>query len=1520
MRKSDLWRRTSAGALAACLCLSVICAGPASAQTQSDGTIKAEAVTVSLSSEYQGERSTPFNKGWKFALGDFEDASGSGFDDSAWEDVDLPHDFSITQAFTTSGEAESGFLPGGTGWYRKSFSLPPSCEGKTVLLRFDGVYSDAYVYVNGQYMGEHHYGYTSFAMDLSDALVCDGSTENVVAVKVVNDVPSSRWYSGSGIYRDVDLIVTDPVHVGYDGLAVTTPDIENGAGTVSVSAALDNDGAESVQAALQISVLDAGGETVASGTGTAVEIPAGGSAETQLSADVASPALWSLESPELYTLRAEVLVDGAVTDTVETTFGFRWFEFDREGGFSLNGETVKLNGVCLHHDQGALGAAAYTDAMERQLTILKEMGVNAIRTSHDPADRDFIDLCDRMGILVIEEAFDGWIYPKNDNYNDFSRYFDQALPGDTRLVGDESGKTWAQFALRSIVARDRNSPCIIAWSLGNELLEGCWSGNVDGSKYPQIAQQLIDWLEEVDTTRPATVGDNNAKRGDPNYIGVCQVIADNGGVVGLNYCNDAQIQEIYEKYPGWVLYSAETASAINSRSVYDRYSETGGTTSDLKLNAYDESAVGWGMTAHDSLYNTATKDYLAGQFVWTGFDYIGEPTPWNGTGSGSVSHKGAMPNSSYFGIVDTAGFPKDTYYLYRSQWRRDETTLHLVTAWDADNQTLFSDGKTPVAIYSNAPLVELYRGDALIGTATRTVNTTEKGYAYYTYTVASQDTANCTAVEATGADSLYATFNVAYDATQTLSAVAKDEQGAPISDVQGRTSVSAPGQPAQIQVTADRSEMAADGSSLTYVEVEIRDEDGTLDTTADQEVTFTLTGPGEIAGVDNGCQGDTQKYQQASALLSPTSAKVHAFGGKALAIVRSTEEAGTLSLQVSADGLPAETVSVTTTEVPGETGSGLVSYTMVRDYTVKVGTVPALETTATGNLADGGTVQGTIVWADLNGVYENAGDYTLNGTLTFAGIDYPTIPVSCRLHVIERVEAVRNCSAAVMEGMLPALPAAVSGIRADGTLAGSFPVTWDIPAEGTFSPVGAVVAVHGTAAIFGDETLPVTATVRVAEAVNTESTNVAPAASKLTQDIPEEHQSDDLESIRNDTLKPGDDTNERWSNWKNRTNSDRAALTFQWDTAQMLSGVELYYYYDSCSAKPEEVIFEISGGGDSFTPVEASETELETYDLGAAYSYTFETPVNPVALRITLVQQDGTSGVHCVALTECRVMTYAGRVETSSSPALSAILVDDAAVADFSPDTLTYTVDAPSSAQVAAQSKENAGITVLPADGQGVVRILTVSEDGTAQRTYTVALKGQSAQPGREALKAALDEAEVKLEQTDIYTGSSLAALRTAYDAAKAVYDGSASTDEACAQAAESLRQAIAALVTLPPEGGDVPALTVRISADGDRLRLTGQLSAGAEVEEFGFVYLEDAKLWTRLLNVNTAGRTRVICQDFEDQEARTYSYAFDPAYDTTVYAVRAYARYIDEDGRERHAYSLVERESLESLGVQTED
>lgn len=844
-----------------------------------------------------------FNHNWKFNLGDVPTAQYKAYSDSEWKKIDLPHDFSIEQDFTNSGtEVESGNLPGGTGWYRKMFTMPEGIRGKRIILNFDGAYSDTYVYVNNKYVGENHYGYNSFSFDITDYLVCNGTTVNLIAVKVVNDVPNSRWYSGSGIYRDVTMTLVDPVHVSLYGTKVETTESGSGAsakvtGEAKATVSLQNDSEDAATVTVGAVVLDSNGKEVSSESKTEVSLAANASSSVTLSTNVSSPKLWSVSSPNLYTMRVNVYkADNTVIDTYDTDFGYRTIYWDASTGFYLNGEATKLKGVCLHSDSGALGTVQTYDAIYRQMTILKDMGVNAVRTSHNVASQVFIDVCNDIGMMVMEEFFDGWDSPKNGNTNDFSKYFSVAIDSTNKLVGKSSSETWAKFVVTQTVKRDRNSPSIIIWSAGNEIMEASSSAN-----YATIAANIKSWVSALDS-RLLTQGNNKG-----GSTGVLSSVDAQMDVIGGNYYPSSWVNSRNTNKP---FVATETASAVSSRGYYaNSASDVAGSgvkySANKQVNAYDASVVSWGNTAADAWYYAAVNDWFSGEFVWTGFDYIGEPTPWNGTGAGSST----TPNSSYFGITDTAGFAKDSYYLYRSMWNTDSYTTHLVPGtW---NQASLGNLTTvPVAIYSNAKRVELYLNNTLIGYATSTDHTTDGGYTYKTWAETAVTSACSTTSGLTGTNDhdLYAQFGVNY-AEGTLSVKAYDESGNEItSQCAGSQSVTSGTTVSKVTSKVWKFSPESDGSSYVYIEYTAVDENGNFVNDYNGTVNVAINGTGSesavFAGADNGNAATTEKFQHNVLSTDKKAVTIDMFNGKALVIVKilNTDEKGVVTVsQVARD-------------------------------------------------------------------------------------------------------------------------------------------------------------------------------------------------------------------------------------------------------------------------------------------------------------------------------------------------------------------------------------------------------------------------------------------------------------------------------------------------------------------------------------------------------------------------------------------------------------------------------------------
>ncbi len=767
---------------------------------------------------YNGLRGAEFNAGWKFNRGDVSGAQAVSFNDSSWQTLDVPHDWSISLSFNSGSAAGSGggYLDGGIGWYRKSFTLPQDQSGKRVFVGFDGVYMNSEVWVNGTSLGTRPYGYVSFEYDITQ-YVSFGSASNVIAVRVNNNQPNSRWYSGSGIFRNVWLTLLDPVRVAYCGAFVTTPSVSGGSATVSVSTKVRNDSGASKSVTLSTSIADPSGATVATNASQATNVSSASEATVSQSLTVSGPKLWNpwpLGAQNLYVATVRVLVNGTVTDTYRTTFGIRTFAFDANNGFSCNGAAMKLNGVCMHHDLGSLGAAVNYRAIERQMEIMKSMGVNAIRTSHNPPDPALLEVCDRLGLVVLDEAFDCWESTKTSN--DYGRYF----------------TSWAHADVNAFVARDRNHPSVIAWSIGNEI----------GGATATTAQNLRNWVREMDATRPVTWGSNSMS--NTTY----QTIANGLDLVGYNY-GAGMYDSHHSAHPAWKMFGSETSSAVRSRGIYKTPTTQNILSgSDTQCSSYDNSVVSWGTSAEQSYRDTNSRSFIAGEFIWTGFDYIGEPTPYS-----------YPAKSSYFGIVDTCGFQKDIYYFYQSRWTTTPM-VHILPHWN------WSSGQTvEVWAYTNCDSVELLVNGRSLGSKSLSGN------------------------------ALHLAWSVAFE-SGTLRAQAV-KNGSVVATHEIRTAGSA----SRIQLIPDRTSISADGKDLVFVETNVLDANNVFVPTATNAISFSVSGPGKIVGVDNGNAISLESYKGTTR---------SAFSGKCLVIVQSTGASGQITVSASSNGLSSASASV----------------------------------------------------------------------------------------------------------------------------------------------------------------------------------------------------------------------------------------------------------------------------------------------------------------------------------------------------------------------------------------------------------------------------------------------------------------------------------------------------------------------------------------------------------------------------------------------------------------------------------
>ena len=793
-----------------------------------------------------------FDFGWKFLKGDSPGAQQPEFPDSAWRTVDLPHDWSIEGPFSDQEKAQ-GSLPTGIGWYRKRFRLPESYKDRTVLIEFDGIYQNSEVWINGEYLGKRPYGYVAFSYDLSPHLK---TGDNVIAVKVDNSrQPNCRWYSGSGIYRRTWLLATNQMHVAYWGTFVTSPRVSRNAATLQVKTRVKNERKVAATCVLSTSLLDREGKTVQTADATQ-QIAPNGEYEFVQQVSVDKPRLWSVADPYLYKVHTTVSDQGKIVDEYDTPTGIREALFDADKGFLLNGEHVKLNGVCLHHEAGSVGAAVPERVWERRLEILREMGCNAIRTSHNPYAAEFMDLCDRMGFLVMNEAFDEWKVGKGQiGPYGYANYFDE----------------WYQRDVRDFVHRDRNHPCVVLWSAGNEI------GDQSRAEGAETLRKLLEIFHTEDPTRLVTAGCDQiaseplTNRVRPEFLALLEV-------VGYNYVD--RWRDRKEKY-----YSIDRAAFPQRRVIGTESGSMGGTRGDYRglfpSAAPAAAAPGPGMMLRggrgrnidvEQLWRfVSTYDYVAGDFMWTGIDYLGE-SRWPGKGSSA-------------GVIDTCGFKKDGFYFYQSQWT-DKPVLHLFPHWNWKGQ----EGQfIPVTCYTNCDTVELFLNGKSVGA---------KGSAFPRYGMEDRygNTGARARVPRTTND-LHLEWDVPYE-PGTLKAVGTKD-GKVVSTVE----VSTTGEPSAIRLTVDRAEIAADRRDVAHVAVEVLDSQGRVVPTADNEIAFVVEGEGRLIGLDN---GDPQSHEDYKA------ARRKAFNGMCLAIVQSTGKSGRIRVTANSSGLQPANLTIST--------------------------------------------------------------------------------------------------------------------------------------------------------------------------------------------------------------------------------------------------------------------------------------------------------------------------------------------------------------------------------------------------------------------------------------------------------------------------------------------------------------------------------------------------------------------------------------------------------------------------------
>jgi beta-galactosidase len=787
-----------------------------------------------------------FDFGWKFFKGDSPGAQQPEFPDSAWRPVDLPHDWSIEGPFSEQEKAQ-GSLPTGIGWYRKRFRAPESYQDRAIVIEFDGIYQNSEVWINGQYLGKRPYGYVAFSYDLTPHLKAG---DNVIAVKVDNSrQPNCRWYSGSGIYRHTWLLATDPLHVAYWGTFVTSPRVSKDAATVQIKTRVKNERKAAAACTLTTALLDRDGKTVASAE-AAQQVAPNGEYEFVHQVSVANPRLWSVADPYLYSVRSTVREQGRIVDEYDTPTGIREALFDADRGFLLNGERVKLNGVCLHHEAGAVGAAVPERVWERRLEILREMGCNAIRTSHNPYAAEFMDLCDRMGFLVMNEAFDEWKVGKGQiGPYGYANYFDE----------------WHERDVRDFVRRDRNHPSVVLWSAGNEI------GDQSDPKGAETLRNLLGIFHAEDPTRLVTAGCDRIASEPPSNTVRPEFLA-LLDVVGYNYVD--RWRDRKEKY-----YSIDRAAFPHRRVIGTESVSMGGTRGDYRgLFPGDGPAAGMlrggrgrNVDVEQLWRFVSTYDYVAGDFMWTGIDYLGE-SRWPGKGASA-------------GVIDTCGFKKDGFYFYQSQWTA-KPMLHLFPHWNWKGK----EGQfIPVACYTNCDTVELFLNGKSVGL---------KGYAFPRLGMEGRyGNSPARARVPRTTNDLHLEWDVPYE-PGTLKAVGTKD-GKVVSTLE----VSTTGEPSAVRLAVDRAQISADRRDVAHITVQITDAQGRMVPIADHEVAFIVEGEGKLIGLDN---GDPQSHEDYKAT------RRKAFNGMCLAIVQSTGKSGRIQVTATSPGLQSAKLTIST--------------------------------------------------------------------------------------------------------------------------------------------------------------------------------------------------------------------------------------------------------------------------------------------------------------------------------------------------------------------------------------------------------------------------------------------------------------------------------------------------------------------------------------------------------------------------------------------------------------------------------
>jgi beta-galactosidase len=792
--------------------------------------------TFSTQTHSQEREITNLNEAWKFSKGHNEMAHQKTIDDSNWQQVSIPHDWAIAGPFIVDGDGNTGKLPWkDEGWYRKNMNIPVNYEGKRLYLLFDGIMAFPSIYVNGQLAGKWDYGYNSFYLDITNLV--NFNADNTLTIHVDTRKHDSRWYPGAGIYRKIQLIAVNPMHVAVWGTYITTPVIKSNYAEVRIATTINNYSGNADEIRIKQTILNENNTIIIEEEISAmVALNKNKNIETTLT--VPNPRLWDTENPQLYKLVTTIFQNNKLLDTYTSTFGIRDIRFTADNGFYLNNKRVQLKGVNLHHDHGPLGAAFNERAMERQLEIMKNMGANAIRTSHNTAAPELLDLCDKMGILVFNEVFD-----KYDAKAD--------------IVDTTNFENFAQRNIKNFVVRDRNHPSIFLWSVGNEISDVQW--NLDNGF--QRLQTMLNYVKKYDNTRPTTLVCDSYKSAELRHFNYYDIHSWN---YGRRYSLARQLE------PNKSVIISESASTLSTRGFYEFPipKEKIDFTKSLQVSSYDLNAPDWAELADDDFMWQQDEPYVAGEFVWTGFDYLGEPTPYDNKW---VKQQGMTDNeasrSSYFGIVDLCGIPKDRYYLYKSYWKPEETTVHILPHWNWKDRI----GEiTPVFVYTNGDCAELFLNGKSLGKKCKNPKS-EKSIERFRLM-----------------------WNEVVYEPGELKAVAYKE-----GKIIGEQLIKTAGEPYKLKLTPDRKMITADGNDLSYILIEAVDKNGNICPLATNNIDIKINGVAKIAGVGNG---------NPQSMASFKSNSVQLFYGKAMLIVGAEFTKGNVTVEATSKGLKNEKV------------------------------------------------------------------------------------------------------------------------------------------------------------------------------------------------------------------------------------------------------------------------------------------------------------------------------------------------------------------------------------------------------------------------------------------------------------------------------------------------------------------------------------------------------------------------------------------------------------------------------------